>query len=216
MSYDISWILRYGPAPPPLLVVDVDVPTPTPTPVPVPPPWLDVVDVPGVLEVELEVWEPNANCEKCCVWTMTSHELLFPEVGVEDNIVTGFVVQLLCEESYTNMSDTGHPLESTVTPDGFFGNCNVIFGALAKLDGLPQLNPTPFVSYEYVTLTNNVSLSLFGSDGFEDGSVFVVFITNQSFSAFPVELEVLFDFIFRSFSPPVEGITELCIGMYIC
>ena len=35
--------------------MDVDVPTPTPTPVPVPPPWLDVDDVPDVLEVELDV-----------------------------------------------------------------------------------------------------------------------------------------------------------------
>lgn len=62
----------------------------------------------------------------------------------------------------------------------------------------------------------NDNLSFDGKAGFEDGSELVVFITNQSFGVLPTELELTFDCTFMSLRPPVEGIKELCTGMYIC
>ena len=60
----------------------MDVPIPTPVPVPPPPePELGPELGPGP-ELELAAGvAPNANCEKCCVCTITSHALLFPTVG---------------------------------------------------------------------------------------------------------------------------------------
>lgn len=59
-------------------------------------------------------------------------------------------------------------------------------------------------------------MSFFGSAGFEDGSVSVIWITNQSFGAFPTALDALSDWTDNCFRPPVGGMTELCTGIIIC